>query len=61
MRKRIAGIALATTVAFGGIAVAPTADAQPSEDRTERRQERLQNLIDEGIISEDQALSLIHI
>lgn len=54
MRTKLAATALAVTVAFGAvIGFSQPADAQ--RDRSQHRQERLQTLVDDGVISQEQA------
>jgi len=54
MRTKIAGFALATAVVFGaGIGLSQSADAQT--DRMQQREERLEELVDEGVITEERA------
>ncbi len=59
MRTKIAAAALTGAVAFGaGVIFSQPADAQPSEiqtDRTQQRDERLQSLIDDGVITQERA------
>lgn len=57
MRTRLAGVVLTVAVASGGaVALAQDVDAQPVDaDRTQQREERLQNLIDEGVITPERA------
>lgn len=54
MRTKLVGLALATAVVFGaGIGLSQSADAQT--DRIQQREERLETLVDEGVITEERA------
>jgi ubiquinone biosynthesis protein COQ9 len=54
MCSKLAGLALATAVAFGGgIALSQPADAQT--DRMQQREERLEELVDDAVITEERA------
>lgn len=59
MRKTVAGIVLAATMAVGaGVALAQPVSAQ-EDDRSERIQERLDELVQDGVISDERAEAIL--